>query len=450
MRAMMKRIKSILKYMGMGVLLCVFSLVLFSTFGKLRPGQQMSNQPGEQPNQTSYPPPVESTSNKLAYPPPIESTYTPPPEVIETETQPIIVRTITPIPIPAYPTLTLRPGESPTLIPIVSPEKDASGKIIFAANSKDEEAVAFYSLGTSADGETIDSETKLSEEKLMSDVIIFPSPDGSRLAVTSPWGLLSIFDTQKGIYEDTQLSLGSDGIFFNWFPDNNHILFSSISLAFMDTASGELTALAVPGYGGITGAAASPDGQYVVYGYSSNIVYETGVWMVNTNGQNRQLLLKGKSPYNISWSPNGNKIVLLANGWQIINSDGSEPINISSEIILPQCYSHTPIWSPDSTTLAFVISKTGTSFCQGWTDELFDGTDIMLIDAESGKAKPLLSDGVLGNIDPVWSPDGSQLAFVSNRSGTPEIWIANRDGSNLRQATMNDVDERFIVWRKSN
>ncbi len=36
---------------------------------------------------------------------------------------------------------------------------------------------------------------------------------------------------------------------------------------------------------------------------------------------------------------------------------------------------------------------------------------------------------------PRWSPDGQRIAFYSNRSGTYEVWIVNRDGSGLRQVT---------------
>jgi Tol biopolymer transport system component len=36
---------------------------------------------------------------------------------------------------------------------------------------------------------------------------------------------------------------------------------------------------------------------------------------------------------------------------------------------------------------------------------------------------------------PVLSPDGSRIAFGSNRSGSEEIWVANRDGTNPEQLT---------------
>ena len=33
------------------------------------------------------------------------------------------------------------------------------------------------------------------------------------------------------------------------------------------------------------------------------------------------------------------------------------------------------------------------------------------------------------------SPDGQRVAFISDRSGTPEVWICDRDGSNARRLT---------------
>ena len=34
-----------------------------------------------------------------------------------------------------------------------------------------------------------------------------------------------------------------------------------------------------------------------------------------------------------------------------------------------------------------------------------------------------------------FSPDGSQVAFTSDRSGSQQVWVANRDGSSLRSVT---------------
>jgi hypothetical protein len=62
------------------------------------------------------------------------------------------------------------------------------------------------------------------------------------------------------------------------------------------------------------------------------------------------------------------------------------------------------------------------------------------------------------NVAPTWSPDGSQIAFLTDRTGRWEIWVMNADGSNQRplfsdeinnqlQITYNFVDERMLSWR---
>jgi TolB protein len=62
------------------------------------------------------------------------------------------------------------------------------------------------------------------------------------------------------------------------------------------------------------------------------------------------------------------------------------------------------------------------------------------------------------NAAPTWSPDGSQIAFLTDRTGQWEIWIMNADGSNqhplvttemLDGVTLqyNGMDERVLSWR---
>jgi len=62
------------------------------------------------------------------------------------------------------------------------------------------------------------------------------------------------------------------------------------------------------------------------------------------------------------------------------------------------------------------------------------------------------------NAAPAWSPDGSQIAFVTDRTGLWEIWLMNADGSNQRpmfpngaltgiRLQFNGVDERMLSWR---
>jgi hypothetical protein len=68
------------------------------------------------------------------------------------------------------------------------------------------------------------------------------------------------------------------------------------------------------------------------------------------------------------------------------------------------------------------------------------------------------------NVAPTWSPDGSQLAFLTDRTGRWEMWVIAADGSNQRpmfpSGTLDglvlypagtlqyhNVDERVLSWR---
>jgi Tol biopolymer transport system component len=62
----------------------------------------------------------------------------------------------------------------------------------------------------------------------------------------------------------------------------------------------------------------------------------------------------------------------------------------------------------------------------------------------AGGAARALTRGMAFDSQPVVSPDGSQLAFVSDRSGAENLWVARADGSDPRQITRNDTPNEFV------
>ena len=64
--------------------------------------------------------------------------------------------------------------------------------------------------------------------------------------------------------------------------------------------------------------------------------------------------------------------------------------------------------------------------------------DIYTLDAAGGAARPLLT-GDAFETQPVFSPDGKQIAFISDKSGAANLWVANADGSNARKLS-GDTD----------
>lgn len=50
------------------------------------------------------------------------------------------------------------------------------------------------------------------------------------------------------------------------------------------------------------------------------------------------------------------------------------------------------------------------------------------------------------NLSPSWSPDGNQLAFVSDRDGHPQIFVMDSDGSNVRRITFSGLYNVSPSW----
>lgn len=83
--------------------------------------------------------------------------------------------------------------------------------------------------------------------------------------------------------------------------------------------------------------------------------------------------------------------------------------------------------------------------------------DLYVIPIGGGEARALTT-GVAWDMQPRYSPNGRWIAFTSDRGGGDNIWIMDRDGSNLRQVTKETFrllnqpdwtpDSEFIVARK--
>lgn len=60
--------------------------------------------------------------------------------------------------------------------------------------------------------------------------------------------------------------------------------------------------------------------------------------------------------------------------------------------------------------------------------------DIYQVPLTGGKAKALTAD-FAWNIEPAISPDGSKIAFISDRGGISNVWVMDANGGNLRQVS---------------
>lgn len=118
-----------------------------------------------------------------------------------------------------------------------------------------------------------------------------------------------------------------------------------------------------------------------------------------------------------------------------MNPDGSSPTRLTDDKDrtpkLPDfspVYDASPAWSPDGTQIAFISNR----------DYLFS---LYIMNADGSNAR-LLADKPMEVGEPAWSPDGGKIAFSAGIRGTigmtkpsVQIYVINVDGSGLTQLT---------------
>lgn len=72
--------------------------------------------------------------------------------------------------------------------------------------------------------------------------------------------------------------------------------------------------------------------------------------------------------------------------------------------------------------------------------------DIFTVSAAGGQARQLTSNAAYDG-NPVWSPNGQRIAFMSNREGSMDIYVMSKDGGTPKRLTTDSGDETPVTWR---
>jgi Tol biopolymer transport system component/GH35 family endo-1,4-beta-xylanase len=96
-----------------------------------------------------------------------------------------------------------------------------------------------------------------------------------------------------------------------------------------------------------------------------------------------------------------------------------------------------PVWSADGTMLAFTSHRSGNS--EIWLLET--------VQTNKAESQPRnLTNHPGWDYSPTWSPSGQSVAFVSERDGDPEIFAQNLEGNAAIQLTFNEEMDRLPAW----
>lgn len=133
------------------------------------------------------------------------------------------------------------------------------------------------------------------------------------------------------------------------------------------------------------------------------------------------------------WHPNSKSLVAT------LSPDGNPDIyTLSSQTgrTLKRLTKHpgidvSPSFSPDGSKITFVSERSG-------------GAQIYVMNADGSNVKRVSFAGT-HNTDPTFSPDGSKIAFVS-RAGNFDVWVVNVDGTNLTRITQDMGDNEDPTW----
>ncbi|MHB0858207.1 MAG: hypothetical protein ACYC5M_11635 [Anaerolineae bacterium] len=185
--------------------------------------------------------------------------------------------------------------------------------------------------------------------------------------------------------------------------------------------------------------------------YRNQIVFvsanqqQLGLWVMDPDGGNRRYLGNSeelRKQYDAlltkeSFSPDGRyqlfvrDVASTAQVFRTSPEEGADAVQLTSLRRL----SYDPVWAPDSSRVAFVSQDEGSD-------------DIWVVRPDGSQARNLTGDSSDFDKHPSWSPDSTRLVFWSNREGVKAIYVMDAEGRGVRRLGNNGWDEFDPIWIK--
>lgn len=264
------------------------------------------------------------------------------------------------------------------------------------------------------------------------------------------WSHLSnvVVTTTASRYRLTDLASGRNEEWPAWSPDGSSIAFSAnleifgnrsiYRVAAEGGAAVRLTDHSMPDMR----PSWSPDGRRLAFVSSRPDDDRMRLWTMDAEtGGDLKLVADHESGFveDCAWSPSGDYIAYtlrvsmfpyIVEIW-IAPAEGGVPVKLAGHP--PNCKN--PTWSPDGTQIAFASDGSGTY-------------DIWSIPSTGGPFHPLYQNAEFDVFSPSWSPDGSRIAFTMRKpQQTPaDTYVVQVAGGGLVRLTDGDFYEGGATW----
>ena len=252
--------------------------------------------------------------------------------------------------------------------------------------------------------------------------------------------------TCGGAVDDSARLLVDGADAASWSPDCSRIVYAHAgSLWVMNNDGSRPLRLVDDNDAWLYTPAWSPDGTRIAYGRAleSDGIWISHIWTVGADGTNRAMVTRGDVvdlwP---SWSPLGDRIT-----FERRSGDGRDEsgiyVNEAQDVVVADAaggdelvltagtdrWAQTPVWSPDGSRIAYVS----------------DEEAVWLIDPD-GANPTRVAGNALWNGGLSWSPDGARIAFARPDGHGSSIVIADIDGPAAETITGSDEFDRSPRW----
>lgn len=184
----------------------------------------------------------------------------------------------------------------------------------------------------------------------------------------------------------------------------------------------------------------SPDGRRIAFTYVAH--GEERIALMNVDGSGVELLTPSTMrTIHPSWTPDGTRLLFCT------DDDLHPPAKNASDLYALDVRTRTltrlmtggvntfPVMSPDGKRIAF----------RRMLNEM--NSEVFVANADGSDARNLTNHPAFDGW-PSWSPDGTRIAFASNRNAAYQIWVMNADGSAPRLVANTEGRATSPQWSR--